>query len=100
VQDRIIDLNKKATFDTGIALHFSGNTNSYEDDIGIILDQLYNVALSPSLPGDLKAKKINLKEAKAKSSEKPKTPQELMDQIEDNLYDEGLIDLEDDFENN
>jgi len=96
VQDRIIDLNKKGSFDIGIALHFSGNTNSYEDDIGIILDQLYNVALAPSVPGDLKAKKINLKEAKSKSLEKPKNPQELMDQIEDNLYDEGLIDLEED----
>jgi len=96
VQDRIIDLNKKGSFDIGIALHFSGNTNSYEDDIGIILDQLYNVALPPSLPADLKPKKINLKEAKAKSAEKPKNPQELMDQIEDNLYDEGLIDLEED----
>lgn len=98
VQDRIIDLNKKASFDIGIALHFAGNTNSYEDDIGIILDQLYNVALSPALPTDLKPKKINLKEAKSKSLEKPKNPQELMDQIEDNLYDQGLIDLEDEVE--
>jgi hypothetical protein len=60
------------------------------------------------VPSDLKAKKINLKEAKAKLSEdnpkdtlwkNPKNSQEIVDQIEDTLYDEGLIDLEDDLEN-
>jgi hypothetical protein len=56
------------------------------------------------LPDDLKAKKINLKEAKAKmfgikeEDEKPKSPQEILDQIEDTLYDEGLIDLDDESE--
>lgn len=103
VQERIQELNKKAEFDIGIALFFSGNTNSYEDDMGIILDQLYHIALPPALPSDLKAKKINLKEAKAKlfgpaPEEKPKSPQEILDQIEDTLYDEGLIDLDDENE--
>ena len=101
VKERIQEINKKAEFGIGIALHFSGNTNNYEDEMGIILDQLFNIALSPALPDDLKAKKINLKEAKSKLSnkendEKPKSPQEILDQIEDNLYDEGLIDLEED----
>ncbi len=103
VQERIAELNKKGEFDIGIALFFSGNTNSYEDDMGVILDQLYHIALPPGLPADLKAKKINLKEAKAKLSikeeiEKPKSPQEILDQIEDTLYDEGLIDLDEDSE--
>lgn len=98
VQERIQEINKKAEFGIGIALHFSGNTNNYEDNMGVILDQLFDIALPPSLPGDLKARKINLKEAKAKQTEveKPKSPQEILDQIEDTLYDEGLIDLEDD----
>jgi DNA polymerase III alpha subunit len=100
VQKRIGEINKKATFGVGIALHFSGNTNNYEDDMGIILDQLFNIALPPAVPADLKAKKINLKEAKAKLSgskeedEIPKNPQEILDNIEDTLYDEGLIDLD------
>lgn len=104
VQERIQEINKKAKFDIGIALFFSGNTNSYEDDMGVILDQLYHISLPPSLPDDLKAKKINLKEAKAKmfgikeEVEKPKSPQEILDQIEDTLYDEGLIDLDDESE--
>ena len=99
VQSRIQEINKKGEFGIGIALHFSGNTNNYEDDMGVILDQLYNIALPPGVPADLKAKKINLKEAKAKlfgkeEVEKPKDPQEILDQIEDTLYDEGLIDLD------
>jgi DNA polymerase-3 subunit alpha len=103
MQDRIQELNKKAEFGSGIALHFSGNTNVYEDDMGIILDQLFNIAVPPLLPVDLKAKKINLKEAKAKllgteDTKKPKDPQEILDNIEDTLYDEGLIDLDQEIE--
>ena len=107
VKDRIQEINKKAEFGIGIALYFSGSTNDYEDDMGIILNELFYIALPPALPDDLKAKKINLKEAKAKLAapdskdidwNTPKTPQEILDQIEDNLYDEGLIDLEDDSE--
>lgn len=102
VNDRILEINKKAEFGIGMALHFSGNTNNYEDDVGIILDQLFNISVPPSVPADLKAKKINLKETKAKTetSDKPKNFQDLLDQIEDSLYDEGLIDLEDEFEDN
>ena len=107
VQERIKQINKKAEFGVGIALHFSGNTNSYEDDMGIILDTLFNIAIPPSLPADLKAKKINLKKIKAELSAEEKReakeeetannsndPMELFQQIEDTLYDEGLIDLD------
>ena len=84
VQNRIQEINKKAEFGIGIALHFSGNTNNYEDNMGVILDQLFNISLPPALPDDLKAKKINLKEAKAKlagaeDKEKPKSPQEILE---------------------
>lgn len=106
VQDRIKIINKKAEFGTGIALHFAGNTNNYEDDMGIILDTLFNIAVPPSLPADLKAKKVNLKLAKSKLTapeailpkdsawEKTNDPQDLYQEIEDTLYDEGLIDLD------
>lgn len=99
VQNRIKDIHSKYEFDTGLAFHFSGNTNNYEDDMGIILDQLFNVAAIPALPEDLKIKKkINLKEAKAKlgveNTEKSNDSKDLLSQIEDSLYDEGLIDLD------
>lgn len=104
VADRIKQINKKAVFGSGIALHFAGNTNNYEDDMGIILDTLFNIAIPPAVPADLKAKKINLKEAKSKMGQEPdpketnwektKDPNDLFQEIEDNLYDEGLIDLD------
>lgn len=110
VQERINDISKKAQFGVGLGLHFAGNTNNYEDDMGIILDSLYNIALPPAVPADLKAKKINLKEAKAKAKEDGNPfdiPEEtkdyvnnkgqtLFERIEDILYDEGLIDLDED----
>jgi DNA polymerase III subunit alpha len=104
VKERVKEINKKAVFSVGMALHFSGNTNVYEDDIGIILNDLFDIALPPALPDDLKAKKINLKEAKAKifnkeELKKPSSVQEIEDQMEDSLYDEGLIDLDEDNEN-
>ena len=95
VQKRVGQIHKKAIFDVGVALHFSGSANLYEEDTGIILNQLFNVGMPPDVPADLKAKKINLKKAKSENAEKSKEPQQILDQIEDNLYEEGLIDLDD-----
>jgi DNA polymerase-3 subunit alpha len=96
VQNRIKEVNSKAEFDIGVGLSFGGSTNNYEDDVGIILDDLYDVAPIPALPADLKAKKVNLKEAKKLAGEDKKSnePKDLLEEIEDNLYDEGLIDLD------
>lgn len=107
IQERIPQLNKKAEFGVGMALHFSGNTNNYEDNMGIILDTLFTIAIPPSLPSDLKAKKVNLKEGKTKlaessskdsSWEKTQDPRDLYQEIEDDLYDQGLIDLDEEAE--
>jgi DNA polymerase-3 subunit alpha len=97
IKDRITILNSKAEFEPGIAISFSGSTNNYEDDIGIIFDNLFDIAMPPALPPDLKAKKINLKETKAKLVEEAKKNNEiknLFEQIEGEMYDEGLIDLD------
>ncbi len=95
VQDRIKQVHSKATFDTGIALRFSGNTNDYDDNMGIILSNLYDVSLNPALPADLKAKKVSLKDTKPNKLKINKIDN-LLEQIEDHLYDEGLIDLDED----
>lgn len=98
VQERLKQIHSKAEFDIGIALRFSGNVNTYDDNTGIILDNLYDISMIPALPADLKARKINLKEAKSKinaaDSDKPGETANLLEQIEDQLYDEGLIDLD------
>jgi DNA polymerase III alpha subunit len=98
VKSRIKEVNSKAEFAPGLALSFSGSTNNYEDDIGIILDDLYNLSMSPAIPADLKPKKINLKEAKAKIETEEtlnnKDSKGLFEEMEDYLYDMGLIDLD------
>lgn len=102
VQARIKEINSKMKFDVGAAMHFSGNTNSYEDEMGLIVDQLFNIIPPPNVPADLKPKKINLKVAKNKVSsdiDKSVDPVKgLFDQIEDGLYDQGLLDLDNDDE--
>lgn len=103
VQERIKQINSKAEFEAGLALSFSGSTNNYEDDVGLILEDLYDLSLVPAMPADLKAKKINLKEIKAKAKTAETItipwkledgPEALIEEIEDSLYDEGLIDLD------
>ena len=100
VQERLKYVHSKAEFDVGIVLSFSGNVNTYDDNTGIILDNLHDVSIIPALPVDLKAKKINLKEAKSKTSpvaaEKVGETEGLLEQIEDELFDAGLIDLDED----
>jgi len=97
VEKRMKEINRKLKFDIGVAMHFSGNTNNYEDEMGIVLDQLFDIIPPPALPVDLKAKKINLKIAKSKASididKEGDQVKNLMETVEDNLFDEGLIDL-------
>lgn len=100
IQNRIKKIHSKTIFDVGLALHFSGNVNSYEDEIGIIFDKLYDIARIPSVPEDLKAKKISLKDNKNKKIESLDSisvnsiNENLLEQIEDDLYEQGLIDLD------
>lgn len=96
VKSRIKEVNSKAEFEAGLALSFAGNTNIYEDEIGIILDEIHDLSLSPAMPADLKPKKVNLKEAKVKVEENidNKDYNGLFEEMEDYLYDLGLIDLE------
>jgi len=84
-KDRVKKINSKAVIDEGLAIAFSGSTNYYEEENCVILDNLYNICITPSVPIDLKAKKVNLK---CSSSEETS----LIEEIENNLYNEGLLD--------
>lgn len=103
VQKRLKEINNKAVWDAGLAISIGGTTNNYEDNMGVILEDLFNLSLIPAVPADLKAKKVNLKEAKLKANENitanPENTDGLFEEIEDILYDAGLIDLEEDLEN-
>lgn len=97
VLNKIKSVHSKFEFDSGLALHFSGNTNNYEDDMGIILEQLYGLCCQPPLPSDLKdKKKINLKKDKVKETQEILSSTDLYSHIEDILYDQGLIDVHED----
>jgi DNA polymerase III alpha subunit len=95
VSDRLKQVaGKNSQFSVGLALSFSGTTNNYEDNIGIILDDLMAISSVPATPADLKAKKVNLKLGK-KSEIPSESNKSLFEEMEDNLYDEGLLDLDD-----
>lgn len=95
LQERIKMIHSKVSFDVGLALHFSANVNYYEEEVGLIFDKLYDIARAPLVPDDLKAKKISLKEAKANTTVDVNN---LLEKIEDSLYDQGLIDLDTEIE--
>jgi len=93
VQDRLKMIKKNLKFDSGVALYFSGTVNYYNDEIGIILDNLYNASPPPDLPMDRKAHKVALKRSKKESSSE-KSTESLFERMENFLYDKGLVDLD------
>lgn len=82
---------KKIGFEPGYVIRFAGNCNLYDNEMGIIMDQLIQSLPPLPLPKDLKAKKIALK-----SSEPVMEGNDLIQQIEDELFTEGLVDLNED----
>lgn len=88
---RIKELNKKAVFEAGLAIHFSGSVNYYEENIALIFNNLYEVSMSPAQPADLKAKKMSLKQAKSAQND---NIDNLFDNLEEILIDEGLVELD------
>lgn len=78
----------KMEFGVGTVFSMAGSVNIYEDEFGIVLDEIYSIAPPPQVPEDLKHKKVSLRASKQKSLPT------LLEDIEDELYEEGLIDLE------
>lgn len=102
LQNRIKELTRgKFNFEVGCAIHFAGTVNIYEDEAGIVLENLYNFHPIPQVPDDLKAKKVNLKAEKTKKKEEKtnQSPQEaLFEEIEDELINEGLLDIDTEYD--
>lgn len=96
VKERMKQLSKgKHKLEDGICIHFSGVTNFYEDETGILLDNFYNYAPPPSVPADLKAKKVSLRISKPKETKPDADKNEIFSDLEDELFDEGLIEFND-----
>jgi DNA polymerase III alpha subunit len=99
VQDRLKQFHTKAKFENGLAIRFSGSTNNYEDNMGIVLDSLYDISMNPNIPSDLEAKKIKSLRTKKEKLEPEieltnNNIENVVEQVIDQLYDEGLIDLD------
>lgn len=89
----------KHKFDVGIAIHFSGTVNVYEEEIGIVLQDFFSFFPPAALPKNIKAKKISKKnieiEKKIEETNVNATNMdEFMLNIEDSLYDEGFIEFD------
>lgn len=84
----------KLGFAPGHMIKFSGYSNLYDNEMGIILDQLFQSISPLPLPKDLKAKKLNLNNDN-KDNILNKSDS-LQQQIEDELFTEGLVDLDED----
>jgi DNA-directed DNA polymerase III PolC len=96
VQQRIKQVGMKTEFESGIALHFAATSNTYEDEVGLILERLYSVHPIPQCPSkpDLKSRKISMRLPPRKDV-KPQNAKELAEQIEDDLIVEGMIEIDD-----
>ena len=85
----------------GEAICVHGSINWYGGDISIIFRELESCCKSPALPKDLKAKKVSIKSNKTVKSCKKididsLDAQTILDEIEDELVEEGHVDLDDD----
>lgn len=84
IDKRVNELSKSSSFEPGHAISFGGTVNYYNDEMGLIFDQLYNIVPPPSIPSDLKKRKVKLTTDKNKK-------QSLFDDIMDDLIEEGMI---------
>lgn len=90
--DNLKKLNKmlktaKLKLEPGIGIRASGSVNMYNDNLGIIINDLYQVVSPPRLPSDLEKKKI--------SKEKTRTSAKISDTEEELLLD-GFLSEKDD----
>jgi DNA polymerase-3 subunit alpha len=99
--DRLVDINKaikniyknKVKFDVGTVVHFGGSASVYEEEVGIILDRVYDMRQPPQMPEDLKPRKISLRTKKENNSSSASGTPDLFTEMEDELINEGLLDL-------
>jgi hypothetical protein len=87
----------KYPLESGVSFYMSCYTNWYEGELNLTFEDLLKVAPNPPLPKDLDSKKVVLKvsRAKKKIEELQEMDQEeILEEIETELEEEGLVDLE------
>lgn len=66
-KELLAKLNKKniASLEAGQAFHISCNINTYENEVGLIYNDIYELELPPDVPNDSKTKKVFRKTKKS-----------------------------------
>ncbi len=82
----------------GVAIFGSGHLNWYEGELSIVFDDLLKCVPPPPLPTDLKAKKVSMRTVRASKKVDEQDAQELLEEIEDELVEDGFSFLEDEEE--
>lgn len=96
LKKRMPELNKKCQFEVGAGLKIIATISWYEGDISIIFDDIINCCPPPELPADLKdKKKVSMKiSAKDRNKKEVIDAQVLLEEVEDELIEEGYSDLD------
>jgi DNA polymerase-3 subunit alpha len=91
IKERIKELGR-GEIAPGYAIHFRGKTNVYDDEMGVVVHELFNIVDPPALPGkdDRKSKKVLKRDIKTNAESKKNKP--LFASIEEELIDEELVD--------
>lgn len=103
VQKRVKELGGKGKFEPGYAIHFSGSINVYDDETGLVLEDLYSICAPPKAPADLKAHKVVVKRLATKENMKEiklEQTDEMIEDLEDGLFESGLIELDEEDDEN
>lgn len=92
----------KVKLESGTVVHIAGSINWYEGDVSILFDDLKACAPPPAVPADLKPKKVSMRITGGTKKSKKADPDEILEEIEDELIEEGLAEsssLDDDSSN-
>lgn len=80
-------------FIPGIAIYARGSLQWYEGDISIIFEDILKCVPPPPLPTDLKSKKVSMRINRSRKNSEELDKEELLEQIEDELIEDGVEDL-------
>lgn len=80
-------------FVPGIAIFARGSLQWYEGDISIIFEDILKCTPPPPLPSDLKPKKVSMRVSRSRKNAEELDKEELLEQIEDELIEDGVEDL-------
>lgn len=102
LHERIKDRNSKLKFEIGMALSIIGNIQWYDGNISVIFEELQEAKGAPQTPPKLELKSKKTVSVRKKKNEdvvdEDMDRQELLEEIEEELIENGFADLDDENE--